>query len=1004
MAKEYLFSVCLYIGSDTNLERSISGIIGKEKFFRENMQLLLLDKLCSEYTIGLCEKYTAAYPENIFFVECRGNSCEKAYNNARPLALGHYIVFTDNLGVYTPDTFTSIAKNIDPSVLVLTLNPVTFSPSKGEEYYMPKYDEGWVHINDTPDRFHFMLGAYFFDRHLIDGLYFDDTLRFHADACFITEALRLAQSYYFLRSFNYTTARLYEYNFNAYPSQYEKAFYSAAVQKLIIPYLQEHGNSAFVQSAMLYLLLVKFSLNMDDRFKCMLTSSEITEFFQVCSEAMNYIADPIMLNPELYRRTRLAAETAFRLLRLKYHNKYLKPEMNYVVQGNCTYTGRDLKKKTVPLHREWVATIGDALVGRSSDIAVKITAMNYDRRGLILDGVLEGAACFDGEGTELFIVREKKEYKVQRTGVYSLTKFFGVSLLSRYTFHLYVPLSGGNNVDDFKFYIRIGDKVCRVPLTFGGEGARLSTEIKSSYWVFADKMVYVDQKSNAVIVRKATDSLIHRCESKYLSELFHQVTLKEYFYYRKLRSLFHKALKAENRETIWTFYDESGIDRNGNLLFRFVRKFRANSGITPYFSVKAGSSDEAFLTPKYGNTVSIGTERQKLVVMLSDIIVASDCEVYEALGFTAKDRLYLRDLFQAHVVSVKNFFMTARTAQFDNRLRDNVSLMLCCSESEKKQLLHPAYGYTENMLRVTGYPMFDAFRTKPERQVLIYPAERHEFMMYENLSDRSFTDTAFFKVYNTLLNDEKLLDFAERQDYKITLLLPPSLEKFVRYFTTTAVTEVVPYTPEAEHGLMSKSSILLTDFAEAHYIFAYLNRAIIYYLPTAISIPEEFRDMNLTEKGFGAVTFVQKDTVRQLCDCMRHEVPNLQGIYKFRRDTFFTYIDYQNCERVFEQLKEYQRYVHVLKNCSVGPIEKKKPPENKTEEPTVQPEPSKDSKPQTVETKSVDLEKPAIPVSKRTAETELQERQTTEEPKDRKIIQLEEIDPATLQNPVRPKK
>lgn len=1003
MAKEYLFSVCLYIESDTNLERSISGIIGKEKFFCENMQLLLLDKLCSEYTIGLCEKYTAAYPENIFFVECRGNSREKAYNNARPLALGHYIAFTDNLGVYTSDTFGFIAKNIDPSVLVLTLNPLTFSPSDGEEYYMPKYDEGWVHIDNTPDRFHFMLGAYFFNRHLIDGLYFDDTLQFHADACFIIEALRLAQSYYFLRSFNYTTARLYEYDFNAYPPQYNKAFYSASVQKLLIPYLQEHGNSAFVQSAMLYLLLVKFSLNMDDRFKCMLASSEVTEFFQICSEAMAYIADPIILNPELYRRIRLVTETAFRLLRLKYHNKYLKPEIHYVAEGNCTYTGRDLKQKTVSLHKEWVATVGDALVGRSSDIAVKITAMNYDRHGLILDGVLEGAACFDGEGTELFIVREKREYKVQRTGVYSLTKFFGVSLLSLYTFHLYIPLGGDKKVDDFKFYIRIKGKVCNVSLTFGGEGARLSTEMKNSYWVFANKMVYTDPKSNTIIVRRATDSLIRHSESKYLSELFHHVTLREYLYYRKLRSLFRKALKAENRETIWTFYDESGIDRNGNLLFRFIRKFRANSGITPYFSVKAGSSEEAFLMPKYGNTAQIGTERQKLIVMLSDIIVATDCEVYEALGFTAKDRLYLRDLFQAHIVSVKNFFMTARTAQFDNRLRDNVSLMFCCSENERKQLLHPVYGYAENMLRVTGYPMFDAFRAAPERQVLIYPAEHHEFMMYENLSDRSFTDTAFFKVYNTLLNDKKLLEFAERQGYKIILLLPPSLEKFVRYFTTTGVTEVVPYTPEAEHSLISKSSVLLTDFAEAHYIFAYLNRAIVYYLPPAISIPEEFHNMNLTEKGFGAVTFVQKDTVRQLCDCMRHEVPNLQGVYKFRRDTFFTYMDYQNCERVFEQLKEYQRYIRVLKNHAIGPVEKKNPPaaavstENKTEDAS-----QKEPELQTVETENISMEKPAVPVSGRPAETE--PHQTPKEPKERKVIQLEEIDPTTLQTPVRPQK
>lgn len=1025
MAKEYIFSVCLYIGSDSNLERSIAGIIGKEDFFKENMQLLLLDKLCSAYTIGLCEKYTSAYPENIFFVECRGESRAKAYNNARPLASGRFIAFTDNLGVYSPDAFATIVKNADLNLPLITFNPVTFSPVRGEEYYLPKYDEGVIRLDETPDRFHFMLGAYLFARSLIDGLYFDDTLHFHAEECFITEAARLSRCYAFVRSCNYTTARSYEYDFNGYPPQYNKAFYSDAIRSFIRPYLQDHKDSPFVQSAMFYLLAVKFSLNMDDRCKCTLSSSEVTEFFQACTEAMEYIADPVILNPELCRRSRLTQGTTFRLLRLKYHNKYLKPEMKYYTSGEYTYTGRNLKQKKINVHEEWIASVSNALVGRSGELAVKITAMNYDMGGLILDGVLEGASCFEPDDVEVFATLNKKRLKVKRTSVYSLTKFFGVPFLNLYTFRLYVPLSDGKNMDVLSFYLKFSGKVCRPALRFGNEGARLSTEIKSSYWVFADKLIYFDPRVRALVIRKATDSLIHRRESKFLSELAKQVSFKEYWYYRKLRSLFRKSAKNTEENVIWMFCDEGGINSNGNLLFRFVRKFRQSSGIAAYFSVRGDSAEEAFLAEKYGNTLRIGTERQKVMTMLADMVIATDCDVYETLGFSAKDRIYLKDLFCANVVSVKNFFMTAQTAQFDNRLRDNVSLVCCCSEKEKKQLLQPVYGYTENMVRVVGYPVFDALKLAPEKRILIYPAEHKEFMMYENLSEHSFEDTAFFKVYDSLLTDESLLECAEKKGFKITLLLPPSLEKFVKHFSSGGNVEVVAFSPQEEYRLISNSAVLLTDFSEAHYLFAYMNRPTVYYLPPAISIPEEFRRMNLTETGFGSVAFVHKDAVRMLSDCMLRGDLTLKGNFRTRRDYFFDCGDGKNCERIFEELKEYQKYLYTLKHCTVGEVkpEKEEPakPDTDTQTKTVigidtsrlntqQKESNSQNKTsQTPITVTGDLNRPVVPI--RSAESFVSEKKEaskalfeSKSEKNEKIVLLEHIDPKSLQNPVVPVK
>ena len=152
--------------------------------------------------------------------------------------------------------------------------------------------------------------------------------------------------------------------------------------------------------------------------------------------------------------------------------------------------------------------------------------------------------------------------------------------------------------------------------------------------------------------------------------------------------------------------------------------------------------------------------------------------MYESLGFDSTDILMLKDHLNANIISVKNFFMTYATAQFDNRIRDNIQLLFCASEKEKQQLLKNVYDYNEAMIRVSGYPVLDALSDKREKLILIAPGERRQFCIYENSKHYLFSESRFFKLYNALLTDSRLHKTIRENGYELAVLLPQSIEKF----------------------------------------------------------------------------------------------------------------------------------------------------------------------------------------------------------------------------------
>ncbi len=908
MPKNFFYSINLLIKSDSHLEKSITSLLSDEAYFLENIQLILIDSLCSDLSLKICSEYNKKHPENIYFVDAAGKNEASAYNDARMLCAGTYILYTDNYGEYSKKTLQTLHHKTlkNGKIPILCIQPMVSPSGETPHEYVEGFPTGIIKLKETPDRFVLMLGCYFFHKRLTEKLQFDEGLPFQSDIKFIAEALLQTYSYIFMDSFCYTTNLATDHEWFKFLPQYSRAFYSQSIQELMIPLLISYPGSVLAQSVVMYLIESRFSLNADEKYKHVLIGNYVDDFFEQTSKLLKYIDDPVILNKNICRLCHLDEEMSFRLLRLKYKNPQLQPEIDLVLpkeqseKGYYNSCGRLVK---MTLSGEFVAHYHQAVVGTSREITAEIVAINYDTDGLYIDARLNHCSYLEQNDFSVFVNVNGVRSPVISSGIYTLKKHFDVPFLKRYAFRFFVPVSKGKSMDTVFLLMKYRNMSFRIGMVFEGLFSRLSSRFSNSYWNFLDRVMVYDRKTKSLVIRRATSAYLRLCENKFMSEAGSILSLTEFYHYRQLRRSVRNALTEKAEKKYLLFYDEMGLNYNGNILFRYFYTHHSTPRIELFYTARRGSNEFEYMAgEQYANLLEAGTRKAKIMALCSDLIFATDCDVYESLLFNKKDLLLLKDLFHAKILSVKNFFITYATAQFDNRLRDNTQFFFCASEKEKDHILKPIYDYESSMVRVTGYPILDTLNNEKEKLILLAPGDRRQFCIYENAEFYRFSESRFFKLFNAILIDPVLHEALRKHGYRLAVMMPYSIEKFLPLFHSDEIVHLYPSSEENETELVKKAAVLITDYSDLQYRFAYLNKPVVYYYPHSLPVQQEYKNEGLSKNSFGKLFFEHEALITHLTEGLSSgfEQP---AVYEKMCQEFFRYHDTDNCKRIFQTIR-----------------------------------------------------------------------------------------------------
>jgi CDP-glycerol glycerophosphotransferase (TagB/SpsB family) len=254
-----------------------------------------------------------------------------------------------------------------------------------------------------------------------------------------------------------------------------------------------------------------------------------------------------------------------------------------------------------------------------------------------------------------------------------------------------------------------------------------------------------------------------------------------------------------------------------------------------------------------------------------------------------------------------------RIAQYQNRLFDNTKLYFCVSPNEIENLSHPVYGYDPEMLLMTGAPRYDGLVNDDQKQILIAPTWRRNVTAGTNRKGHqheysiNFKETEYYRIYNGLINNRKLIDCARETGYRIIYLVHPILSPQVGDFKGPEQVTILGGAGGnvSYEKMMCQSSLMLTDHSGIQFDFASMRKPLVYYHPDTLPPQYDAGGMNYETQAFGPVCRNEEEVVEALCRAMRSNCV-MEEKYRARADAFFTFDDHDNCKRVFEAAVKHQ--------------------------------------------------------------------------------------------------
>ena len=169
----------------------------------------------------------------------------------------------------------------------------------------------------------------------------------------------------------------------------------------------------------------------------------------------------------------------------------------------------------------------------------------------------------------------------------------------------------------------------------------------------------------------------------------------------------------------------------------------------------------------------------------------------------------------------------------------------------------------------------------------------------------SFTTSAYYQFYNSLINDQRLLDASEKYNYKVCFMPHPNviswLDTFEKNDRITFLDASNPY-----KKVFAESNLVVTDYSSIAFDFVYLRKPVIYcqfdaetFFNGEHSYTKGYFDYE--KDGFGEVEYDLDSTVNRIIEYMQSDC-KLKDKYRQRIDDFLSFNDQNNSERIFDRI------------------------------------------------------------------------------------------------------
>ena len=663
---------------------------------------------------------------------------------------------------------------------------------------------------------------------------------------------------------------------------FEKSWYTEYINNIVVPMLTD-GVTYEQQCLILYLICLKYYVNRTIYNKRLLDAQEIEEFNKTVDKALKLIEPRVFFDRKLWGR-----------LNGGYCMHLYYRRCEGVIDIRTEGSGAD------------VQIFVNGNLYPKNHLNCRVYVINIIDEKLLIDVSLLNNFFELSQDGGVFAVSGNRQYALKKTNIYSEISSLGCKIIDRPTYQAEIPLEGVDAAD-IRLVGKVGSAEIVLPLMFMKAAARLEEKSRNSYCRLEGFLLsYAD---NAIHIQRGYSGWLRKEIGSYRDIARLQHGKKDALKTMGLRFGSHVYGKISSNKPKWIFFDKlyKGGD-NGEHLFDYA--FHNVDYADSYYIIRSDIEDYKRLKAKYGRHIlPYNSIRQKVAVLNADLIFATHANAFKFCGFGTDLQECLRGDLKAKIVCIQHGLTIQDMPQHQSRLIDNTRAYFCASEKEIENLEQESYGYNNNELILTGLPRYDGLKDREKKQILLTPTWRREIVISGNKTGDSkeynprFKETEYFRIYNELINNEKLNACASECGYKIVFLLHPTIGMQIEDFDPPETVEMVNGTVALYEDYLAESSLMITDYSGVQFDFAYMKKPVLYYQPEELPPQYENGHFSYEKDGFGPVIEKQKDLIDAVCAYMKNGC-RMEPEYIARVEQFFKYTDDRNCERICAAIKE----------------------------------------------------------------------------------------------------
>lgn len=871
-------------------------------------ELILVDDGSTDSSGEICDRYAARYPQ-IKVIHKENGGVSSARNLGIENAGGKYLNFLDSDDKFSDNVFSECFAFFEEhydEVNIVAFPMVFFEAKTGDHWlnfkfdkgsriidYNSEYDKTVVSTSSAVLKTDAVKGKFFFKENMITG----EDCQFLYQILFNTipkiGVVNTCTYWYRRRSVGEASA------INS--SKQDKNYYFQKLDELLDWAAEYHlEQSGTVPQYVQYLIAqdIQWRVMLDqdaEIAKSVLSDDEFEQYKDHLAKLLTYVDDKIILEQrKIYREQKMY------MLRLKHQCEPQK----YFINNDVAY-----------YYDGQLVSVASTCYIKFSFLEIKNGTLRIEGFNMSFEREQDFYICINGE----FIQQSKTDRNMD---VYSLSEpiFFSFSFNFSYTLD---PEIGEYNID---FYEKIDEHFVRKTDIRYEKFARLSKTYSKSY--FVDENWITRAEGNSLKIR----NIIGSCESPvnslvnamgYEKEFIEEISqskayklnaVKKAVELRKLIMPIKYFYKHTAKKKIWLISDRVNMaGDNGEALFLYLSQIK-DPDVDLYFVIGDQCPDFERMN-QYGKVVVRNSDEYKTLHLLADCIISSHADEYVIDPFYVSSAT---DIFRDIVFDPKYVFLQHGVIKDDlsgwlNRYNKNITGFITAAKPEYQSILDCDYFYSPKEVWLTGLPRHDRLYNDPKRYITIMPTWRKYLSQFgsadheTSIACDNFKNSEFYKFYNALINNERLLSAAEEYNYTVCFMPHPnlmgSMESFDHDDRVTFFGFDKPY-----REIFAESDLVMTDYSSSVMDFAYLRKPIVYcqfdreefFAGDHVYVEGYF---DYEADGFGEVTYDLNSIVDIMIDYMKNNCKP-KPVYTERADKFFAFNDKNNCERVYKKLKE----------------------------------------------------------------------------------------------------